>query len=106
MANRPESPAPKKAPRKKAKAAPKAAPEDTSPSGATSLKLGVSDFLRRAEGYVAKRAPGLVEKAERVAHSAIDGTARGINQFERDANELEGRAREGLRRFLDKGRKP
>ena len=74
------------------------------PVGAENLKAGVSRFFNKSRDLVASKAPELADKAERAAHLAIDKTARGIDQFERGANDLEAKARKGLRNFLDKAR--
>lgn len=74
------------------------------PVGAENLKAGVSRFFNKSRELVASKAPAFADKAERAAHVAIDKTARGIDQFERGANDLEAKARKGLRNFLDKAR--
>lgn len=103
----------KKASVKKARAArpedappprPEVSPERV-PLDSASLKEGISSFLTRSQAYVTKKAPDLAEKAERAAHVAIDATAKGLGQFEKNANNLEAKAAEGVRSFFGKLRR-
>lgn len=122
MSPRPSKPDPKETPKSKAAKKPSAKrtrtprPEDVPPPrpevsservplDSASLKEGISNFLNRSQAYVAKKAPGLAEKAERAAHVAIDATAKGLNEFEKNANSLEAKAAEGVQSLLRKFRR-
>lgn len=69
------------------------------------LKQGFSRFLSKSRDVIAAKGPQVLDTLEKVTHKAIDGTAKGVNTFEKATNELEGKITKGLKDLLSTRRK-